>query len=82
MFSIHNSIDLKATTFIRIDDNVAYSFILKKVLLRASKAGSPTNRSGSDKPWGQGSFGPSTGGPDLHGSLTIDKLDNHLDKNF
>ncbi len=29
------------------------------------------NRLGSDKTQGQGSFGPSTGGPDL---------DNHLDK--
>ncbi len=38
-------------------------------LSRASEAGSPTNRSGSDKTWGQGSFGPSTGGPDLQGSL-------------
>ena len=36
---------------------------------RASEAGSPTNRSGSDKTQGQGSFSPSTGGPD-----------NHLDK--
>ncbi len=39
------------------------------VLLRASEAGSPTNRSGSDKTRGQGSFGPSTGGPDLQESL-------------
>ncbi len=47
------------------------------ILSRASEAGSPTNRSGSDKTRGQGSFGPSTGGPDLihvkH--LTIDRLD-------
>ncbi len=39
------------------------------VLSRASEAGSPTNRPGSDKTRGQGSFGPSTGGPDLQGSL-------------
>ncbi len=45
------------------------------ILSRASKAGSPTNFSGSDKTRGQGYFGPSTGGPDLQG-----KLDNHLDK--
>ncbi len=46
--------------------------------------GSPTNRPGSDKTRGQGSFGPSTGGPDLihvkH--LTIGKLNHYLDKNF
>ncbi len=60
-----------------------------KILSRASEAGSPINRSGSDKTRGQGSFGPSTGGPDLQGSdlmhvkhLTIDKLDNYLDKKF
>ncbi len=35
------------------------------ILSRASEAGSPTNRPGSDKTRGQGSFGPSTGGPDL-----------------
>ncbi len=53
------------------------------ILSRASEAGSATNRSGSDKTRGQGSFGPSTGGPDLHVKhLTIGKLDNHLDKNF
>ncbi len=39
------------------------------ILSRAIKAGSPTNRSGSDKTRGQKSFGPSTGGPDLQGSL-------------
>ena len=33
------------------------------ILSHASEAGSPTNRSGSDKTRGQGSFGPSTGGP-------------------
>ncbi len=38
-------------------------------LSRASAAGSPTNRPGSDKTQGQESFGPSTGGPDLQGSL-------------
>ncbi len=66
--------------------------IVYKVLSCASEAGSPTNRQGSDKTRGQGSFGPSTGGPDLQGSLqpaelnktpqdlTISKLDNHLDK--
>ncbi len=32
---------------------------------RTSKAGYPTNRPGSDKTRGQGSFGPSTGEPDL-----------------
>ncbi len=31
------------------------------ILSRASEAGSPTNRPGSDKTRGQGSFGPSTG---------------------
>ncbi len=35
------------------------------ILSRASEAGSPTNRPGSDKTRGQGSFGQSTGGPDL-----------------
>ena len=35
------------------------------ILSRASEAGFPTNRPGSDKTRGQGSFGPSTGGPDL-----------------
>ena len=45
------------------------------ILSRASEVGSPTNRPGSDKTRGQGSFGPSTGGPDLRGS----KLGNHLD---
>ena len=39
------------------------------ILSRASEAGSPTNRLGSDKKPDEGSFGPSTGGPDLHGSL-------------
>ncbi len=33
------------------------------ILSRANGAGSPTNRPGSDKTRGQGSFGPSTGGP-------------------
>ena len=37
---------------------------LANILSRASEAGSPTNRPGSDKTHGQGSFGPSTGGPD------------------
>ncbi len=32
------------------------------ILSCASEAGSPANRRGSDKIWGQGSFGPSTGG--------------------
>ncbi len=41
------------------------------ILSHASEAGSPTNRPGSDKTQGQGSFGPSTGEPD-----------NHLDKKF
>ncbi len=40
------------------------------ILSCASEAGSPTNRPGSDKTRGQGSFGPSTIGG------------NHLDKNF
>ncbi len=40
-----------------------------KVLSCAGKAGFPTNRLGSDKTRGQGSFSPSTGGPDLQGSL-------------
>ena len=55
-----------------------------KILSRASEAGSPTNCPGSDKTRGQGSFGPSTGGPDLQGSLqlTIIKLDNYLDIKF
>ncbi len=48
------------------------------ILSRASETGSPKNRSGSDKTRGQGSFGPSTGGHIKH--LTMDKLDNHLDK--
>ncbi len=52
-------------------------FSVFNILSRASEAGSPTNRSGSDKTQGQGSFGPSTGGPDLQGSL-----DYYLDKNF
>ncbi len=38
-------------------------------LSRASEAGSPTNGPGSDKTQGQGSFGPSTGGPDLYKNL-------------
>ncbi len=55
------------------------------ILSRASKAGSPTNRPGSDKTRGQGSFGLSTGGPDLRGSLQpaeskMSTLGNHLDK--
>ncbi len=57
--------------------------IITHILSSASEAGSPTNRSGSDKTRGQGSFGPSTGGPDqvlaasdlIHVKLlTIDKL--------
>ena len=44
------------------------------MLLRASEASCPTNRSGSDKTRGQGSFGPSTGGPDLQGSLQPTEL--------
>ncbi len=36
--------------------------IIQYILSRASEAGSPTNRPGSDKTQGQGSFGPSTGG--------------------
>ena len=39
------------------------------VLSRASEVGSPTNpprAPSSDKTWSQGSFGPSTGGPDLY----------------
>ncbi len=48
------------------------------MLSRASEAGSPTNRSGSDKTRGQGSFGPSTDGHVKH--LTLGKLDNHQDK--
>ena len=44
------------------------------ILSRASEAGSPTNRLGSDKTRGQGSFGPSTGGPDLQGSLQSAEL--------
>ncbi len=52
---------------------------------RASEAGSPKNRSGSDKTQGKGSFGPSTGGPDLQGSLQPAELtktpqDIYLDK--
>ncbi len=47
------------------------------ILSHASEAGSPTNRTGSDKTRGQGSFGPSTGG-----HLTIDELDYYLDKIF
>ena len=39
------------------------------VLSRASEAGSPTNRPGSDKTRGQGSFDLSTGGPDLYKNL-------------
>ncbi len=35
------------------------------ILSRASETGSPTNRPGSNKTRGQGSFGTSTGGPDL-----------------
>ncbi len=35
-----------------------------RILSHASETGSPTNRSGSDKTRGQGSFG----GPDLQGS--------------
>ncbi len=46
------------------------------ILSRASEAGSPTNRSGNDKTRGQGSFGPSTGGPDLHMSLQPAELTN------
>ena len=42
--------------------------ILSYILSRASETGSPTNRSGSNKTPGQGSFGPSTGGPDLKGT--------------
>ena len=41
---------------------------LVSILLHASKVGSPTNppwAPGTDKTQGQGSFGPSTGGPDL-----------------
>ncbi len=39
---------------------------MANILSRASEAGSPTNRSGSDKTRGQGSFGPSAGGLDLN----------------
>ncbi len=52
------------------------------LLSRASGAGSPTNRMGSDKTQDQRSFGPSTGGPDLQGSLQPAELGNHLDKNL
>ena len=48
---------------------------------RASEAGSPTNRPGSDKTQGQGSFGPSTGGPDLLGSLQPATMAKCLYKN-
>ncbi len=41
----------------------------ENILSRASEVGSPTNRPGS-----QGSFGPSTGGPDLQGSLLDKKI--------
>ncbi len=40
----------------------------------AARRGLQRTARGSDKTRGQGSFGPSTGGPDLQG--------NHLDKNF
>ena len=56
--------------------NNPYMVININILWRASEAGSPTNHPGSDKKRGQGSFGPSTGEPDLQGSL---KLDNYLD---
>ncbi len=46
------------------------------ILSRASEAGSPMNRLGSDKTRGQGSFGPSTGGPDLQGLLVCIRLVN------
>ncbi len=78
--------------FVQVDKRGQSENNFEMILSRASKAGSPTNRSGSDKSWGQGSFGLSTGGPDLQGSLqpaelhvkhlTVDKLDNYLDKNF
>ena len=45
------------------------SYSYTYILSRASEAGSPTNRPGSDKTQGHGSLGPSTGGPDLQGSL-------------
>ena len=44
-------------------DHISYT------LSRASEAGSPTNSPASDKTQGQASLGPSTGGPDIHGSL-------------
>ncbi len=47
---------------------------ISHILSRASETGSPTNRSGSNKTRGQGSFGPSTGGPDLQGSLQTAEL--------
>ncbi len=57
------------------------SYLLKDIV-SCQRGGSPTNRSGSDKTRGQGSFGPSTGVPDLQGSLQPAELDNHLDINF
>ncbi len=49
---------------------ISQEFVLGiKILWRASGAGSPTNRPGGDKTRDQRSCGPSTGGPDLQGSL-------------
>ncbi len=45
--------------------SILVMYKLNSILSRASEAGSPTNRLGSDKTRGQGSFGPSIGGPDL-----------------
>ena len=45
------------------------------ILSLASEAESSTDCPGSDKTWGQGSFGPSTGGlANLQGSLQPAKL--------
>ena len=45
-------------------------------MLHANEAGSPTNRSGSDKTQGQGSFAPSTGGQKFKKKETNRTLDS------
>ena len=58
----------------------ALDAIFEIYIVTYQRGGSPTNRTGGDKTRDQRSFGPSTGGPDLQGSLQPAELGNHLDK--
>ncbi len=67
---------LKNSNIFAIESYAQFLMLVNQatILSHASEAGSPTNLSGSDKTWGQGSFGPSTGGPDLHKNFKRNEL--------